>query len=580
MEMEIKPMAKPEDNKMDTSGTLFIGACPRRLTLLLSVSIAIKVTLIFVFAWHILLIMDEFAQLGYAKYFANGLFDTIHPPKAVGFAVFYKLAHLIGWDAVSIILVARMQTALLACGTLLLVYACARALGEQRLRALFIILVLLCFTNFMERIFRTRSEPLALFFALAAVLVILRGHTLNARKIFIAGILSGLAFLVTQKSAFFNLALGLGLVIDATLRKHFIDAIVRGFYLTAGWLLPAIAYCFIFGGSDPLRIAEGLIFGPVEVAVYSSEAYNGIRVYVLQTLLDNTLLYLLCFSGMIMALKRWKTLNEKTRIALIFSFVITTLVFTHNQPWPYVFIMALPFISLWSLIPVDSLLAQNRRPATRLFILAVTTVTLVSSYCLNLSYLKINNVQQLELVTRAEALLKPDEKYFDGIGMLPNRLEPTTLWLDAWYVLKTRREGKHSEAWQVLTQSPPKVIIWSYRLSNIYSAIAEAIDNSYVKVAPNIRLAGRQLHIGRQEEFNVPLSGRYQLYSETGTPVSAQINVEGITLAPPVTLSAGAKTITLLNGPEKALLLPEGNYDGLFKDGDDNKKLFAHTYYR
>lgn len=50
MEMEIKPMAKPEDNKMDTSGTLFIGACPRRLTLLLGVSIAIKVTLIFVFA--------------------------------------------------------------------------------------------------------------------------------------------------------------------------------------------------------------------------------------------------------------------------------------------------------------------------------------------------------------------------------------------------------------------------------------------------------------------------------------------------------------------------------------------------
>lgn len=146
--------------------------------------------------------------------------------------------------------------------------------------------------------------------------------------------------------------------------------------------------------------------------------------------------------------------------------------------------------------------------------------------------------------------------------------------------LKTRREGKHSEAWQVLTQSPPKVIIWSYRLSNIYSAIAEAIDNSYVKVAPNIRLAGRQLHIGRQEKFNIPLSGRYQLYSDTGTPVSAQINVEGITLAPPVTLSAGAKTITLLNGPEKALLLPEGNYDGLFKDGDDNKKLFAHTYYR
>ncbi|MEB4677473.1 hypothetical protein MXL54_22200 [Enterobacteriaceae bacterium G50] len=565
---------------MDISCKHVYSLRPRRFTLLLGVSIAIKVALIFVFAWHIRIIMDEFAQVGYAKYFANGLFDTIQPPKAVGFAVFYKLAHLTGWDAVSIILIGRMQTALLACGTLLMVYSCARALGEQRLRALFIVLVLLCFTNFMERIFRTRSEPLALFFALTAILVILRGHALTARKIFIAGILSGLAFLVTQKSAYFNLALGLGLVIEAMLRKDIFTAIVRGFYLTAGWLLSAIAYCFIFGGSDPLHIAQSLIFGPIDVAVYGSDAYYGIRVYVLQTLLDNTFLYLLCFSGMVIALKRWKVSNEKTRIALIFSFVITTLVFTHNQPWPYVFIMALPFISLWSLAPLDYLFVHNRMPILKLFFLTVTTLTILSSYFINISYLKIDNVQQLELVSRAEALLKPGEKYFDGIGMLPNRLEPTTLWLDAIYVLKTIREGKKSEAWQVFTQSPPKMIIWTNRMTGIHPFIAKAIDNSYVKVAPNIRLAGRLLHIGQQEEFKVPLAGRYQLYSETGAAVSAHVKVEGITITPPITLSADRKMITLLDGPEKALLLPEGTYDGRFKDGDDVNDLFDNIYNR
>lgn len=565
---------------MDTISKHLFSLSPRRFTFLLGVSIAIKVALIFVFAWHIRIIMDEFAQVGYAKYFANGLFDTIQPPKAVGFAVFYKLAHLIGWDAVSIILIGRMQTAILACGTLLLVYACARALGEERLRALFIVLILLCFTNFMERIFRTRSEPLALFFALSAILVILRGNVLTARKIFIAGILSGLAFLVTQKSAYFNLALGLGLVIEAMLRKDIYAAIVRGLYLTAGWLLSAIAYCFIFGGSDPLRIAHSLIFGPIEVAVNGSDAYNGIRLYVLQTLLENTFLYLLCFSGMVITLIRWKVSNEKTRIALIFSFVIATLVFTHNQPWPYVFIMALPFISLWSLVPLDYLFAHNRTPILRLFFLTVTILTILSSYSINLSYLKISNVRQLELVSRAEALLKPDDKYFDGIGMLPNRLEPTTLWLDATYILKTLREGKKSEAWQLFTQSPPKMIIWTYRLTRIYPLIATAIDNSYVQVAPNIRLAGRLLHIDRQEEFKVPLAGRYQLYSETGAPVSAQIKVEGITLTPPITLSAGSKTITLLNGQEKALLLPDGTYDGLFKNGDDAEDLFNNIYKR
>lgn len=465
---------------MDTSSQHFLRDTPRSITLLLGASIAFKVVLIFIFAWHIRLVMDEFAQLGYAKYFTNGLFDTIQPPKAVGFAVFYQLAHLIGWNATSIILVGRMQTALLSCGTLLLVYACARALGEQRVRSLLIVLVLLCFTNFMERIFRTRSEPLALFFALAAVLMILRSPALNARKILIAGLLSGLAFLVTQKSAFFNLALGLGLVLDAALRKDVITAIVRSFYLTLGWLLPAVAYCLIFGGSDPLRIAEGLIFGPVEVAVNGSEAYDGLRVYVLQTLVDNTVLYLLCFSGMMIAVKRFRNSPEKNRIALIFSLVITALVFTHSQPWPYVFIMALPFISLWSLTPLDYIFTHSGKPVLRLFFLTITALALLSSYFTNLSYLKIDNIRQLEMVTRAEALLKPDEKYFDGIGMLPNRLEPTTLWLDNWYVLKTQQEGKGSEAWQVLTQSPPKVILWSNRLSKIYPVIAEAINNSYV----------------------------------------------------------------------------------------------------
>ncbi|TIN81715.1 MAG: hypothetical protein E5X94_04890, partial [Mesorhizobium sp.] len=126
--------------------------------------IVLKIALLFALAWNCRFVMDEFGQLGYAKHLFNGLFATVQPSKAVGSAAFYKLAHLIGWDATSILLVGRMQTALLACATIALVYACARALGEDRVRALAIVLVLLCFSNFMERIFRTIAEPLAVFF--------------------------------------------------------------------------------------------------------------------------------------------------------------------------------------------------------------------------------------------------------------------------------------------------------------------------------------------------------------------------------------------------------------------------------
>ncbi|WP_189522761.1 hypothetical protein, partial [Mesorhizobium sp. M2E.F.Ca.ET.166.01.1.1] len=119
--------------------------------------------------------------------------------------------------------------------------------------------------------------------------------------------------------------------------------------------------------------------------------------------------------------------DGRRRIALIFSVVITVLVFAHNQPWPYVFIMAQPFMSLWSLTMLDGLAARARY--LRLAWIALVTAVAIS-FVANLLYLRIDNAAQLELVARAESLLTPDERYFDGIDMLPNRMEPTTLWLD------------------------------------------------------------------------------------------------------------------------------------------------------
>ena len=147
--------------------------------------------------------------------------------------------------------VGRFQMALLACATIAMIYACARALGQDRQHALAIVLVLLCFSNFMERIFRTISEPLALFFAVAALLVVISGNSGGARRIVFAGMLSGLAFLTTQKSIYFNVALGMGLLVNAFIARQYGAGIKRGAALVLGWIVPIAAYCFIFGGADP-----------------------------------------------------------------------------------------------------------------------------------------------------------------------------------------------------------------------------------------------------------------------------------------------------------------------------------------
>jgi hypothetical protein len=553
----------------------FSGSARRQPAIALSALVLVKIIVLFGLAWNRRIVMDEFAQLGWAKYLGHGLFGTVWPSKSMGFAVFIKPAHLIGWDARSILLIGRMQTALLACGTLAMVYLTARALGQSRLRAAVVLLVLLSFSNFIERIFETRAEPLAVFFAVAALLVAVRG---DGRKghVLAAGVLSGFAFLSTQKSLYFDVALGLALVGDAAIGRRFADALTRGAWLVLGWLIPVIVYCFVFGGSDPLPVADNLIFGPLGVASPQTAAeYGGLRHFVIQTLLRNFLLYLFCFAGILIALLRIRRMDSPRRIALIFTVVITALVFAHNQPWPYVFVMALPFMALWSLQPFDALARYRVCLAVAW---AVLGAAVALSFVRNARTYRIDNHGQLALVARAEALLGPGQTYFDGVGMLPNRPEPSTLWLDQHAVLQTLHDGKASEAYRIFSQQPPTLVLWSYRMDAIEPVVGPLIAHSYVQVAPNIRMAGARLVSGRPTFFIAPISGAYDLYSKNGDRLGGKITVDGAESRLPIMVGKGRTELLIQNPGGDSLLLPVGSYRGRISDGPDDRSLFDNVY--
>jgi hypothetical protein len=526
--------------------------------------IAVKIAALFIIAWNRRFVMDEFFQFGWAKYVNDQLYITNWPVKAVGYAVFFKPAHLIGWDARSMLLLGRMEMALLACGTLSVVYASARALGETKARSALIVLILLCFSNFIERIFETRGDPLSVFFAAAALLVALRGRD-APRWIFAAGLLSGLAFLATQKAVYFNFALGVALVGDAALDRRFAGGIARGVWLVLGWCIPIVIYCFVFGGTNPLSIARYLFLAPAPGAFHGADAYGSLRQFVVQTLVRNALLYLFCFAGLVLALLRLPRLGGAERVALIFSVIVTAFVFAHNQPWPYVFIMALPFMSLWALRPFDVLAAH---PLYLRAAWAVLAIAVAASFVKNVTYLRIDNRDQLALVDRAEALLGPNESYFDGTGMLPNRPESNGMWLDQLGILLTLHEGRESDAWRMFATSPPKLIIWTYRMDNILPVVLPLIRDSYAKVAPNIRMAGVELRLGRPATFDVPVAGTYALYDFAGNRLPGR----------PLDLGRGKVRVTLLQGPAEALLLPQGSYAGRLARGPDDQDLFVGVY--
>ena len=121
-------------------------------------AVAVKLAFFFILAVNTQFVMDEFWQFGQSKYLGNGFFETIWPAKAVGYAVFFDLAHWIGWDATSALIAGRLTTAALSVATVGIVYKIARKLGHSRIEALLSVLLLLCMSTFIERAFRLRAE--------------------------------------------------------------------------------------------------------------------------------------------------------------------------------------------------------------------------------------------------------------------------------------------------------------------------------------------------------------------------------------------------------------------------------------
>jgi len=532
------------------------GPAPKNAVLLTAALLAAKVVLLFVFAINTRFVMDEFWQFGQAKYLGHGLFDTIWPAKAVGYAVFYKFAHVIGWDAISMLITGRLQVAVLGCATLGVVYALARAIGENHWRSLAIVLLLLCFSTFMERIFRLRAEPLALFFAASALLVVVQGRADSGRRLLVAGILSGLAFLSTQKSIYFNGALGLALLSDAAAGKRYIAGIRRGALLVLGWIIPVLAYCLLFGGSEAAAIAKNLFFGPVEVATTGQIYYESLRGYVSQTLRRNVLLYVACVRGLMIAIRKFKTLAPPRRIALVFTIVVTVLVFAHNQPWPYVFIMALPFLALWVLGPLEDFSGRTARMA----VAAVLVLAVALSFWRNVTYLEHDNTDQLAVIASADRLLSRDATYFDGMGMLQNHIETPRIWLDARGVYLTQKDGQQSVVYKTLSETPPDLIIRSYRTEALKSLLQPLLENRYQAISPNIMLPGRALTDGTETDFDPPVAGSYDVYGEDGLPVAGRIQIDGAWQNLPAPLLAGKHALVFEANEAGAeyYLLPAG----------------------
>ena len=537
---------------------------PRLLTGLMLAFIAAKLVTLAVLGVNTAFIMDEYWIADQALRSPAYLYQDIFPAKTQLYAAFFRIAHWLADDAVQVMLTARVQGVALAGFGLGLVYLIALNIGRSRLEALFILCVILAFSSFMERAFMVRPEPLATFFALGALWVATQRHQ-TLWLCFAAGLVSGLAFLATQKAVYFNVALGLALLGDGFARRSFKEGVLSGAVLVLGWAVMVIAYglYFVLYGAEFTEVLRQVFFGPtLKNAMAGHETYGGLRWLILQTLIRNTALYVLCLAGWGLMLMRFAHLTSQERRAWIFSGVISMLVFAHPAPWPYNLIMAIPFLGLWS-TALPRFVRKGPAAISALFA-GVVAIVLAFSFARNVHYLDHDNRFQNETVRLAETLLGPDDTYADGTGMVVTRRLAGSRWrgqVVSWdrlaigRILSLARRG-NLDTIEAIFAGSPKVWILSYRTAALDSVLGPYLRNSYVPISPNVLISGVKLVPGDETLFQNRWKGSYRLYRADGRTATTPLIVDGNPVTGGVALGTGKHSIRLDVGREPLFLLP------------------------
>ncbi len=471
------------------------------------VYVALKAFILIGLALNTRFVMDEFWHFSQPVYLFDGIFDSIWPAKAVGYALFFEIPHAVGWDAVSTLMAGRLSTAFLALALVWVIYMLVRAQGHDQLTALLAIALLLSISSFAERSFRLRSEPLAVLFSATALLYVVRYGADRARTVLLAGLLCGFAFVTTQKAVYFNFALGVGMVVDALAARQITASLRRGALLVVGWFAAIALYAVGLGGTAAQEVLRLLFLGPMELALEGGGYYEGLSYFIWQTLERNAVSYGLIVVGLCYATVTVAREHGAARIGLIHALVAATLVYTHNQPWPYTFATALPFLAMYGALALRWLAGQ--RGGTVLVAVLVLVIT-AQSFVRNVQYFRHDNHAQFALIQTAEGMLGPDETYFDGIGMIPSRRMEPRIWLDAERVRRVLAEGEKTPLVRALRAQEPTLVIESYRTDALSPLISETLETGYLYGPTNIRLP-RRLKAGNEvAPERVPLfSGVY-----------------------------------------------------------------------
>jgi hypothetical protein len=545
-----------------------------------TLAIAVKIALLAIAAVNTRYVMDELALLQWSgQVDVSELYKSIDPIKTVLTLPLFRVLFRLFDSSLEIVEAARWTGLLCAVVSLTLIGLLARRASASPFVAAIAVFTATSFSNFFEQSFRVRTDTVALPFALASCLALT-----GARRFLsplAGGLLVGAAFLCTQKAVYFVLAFGVALVASRATTAGPRRAIEDGAVYGAAAALAVGAYALWFGGASWANVVSMVFEGPRYI-IDGTDAFSGLRGYVWQTLERNTANYLLCMSGLVYTLVRWRRLGAAERFVALATLGVTVFLFVHSQPWPYVFVWPQAMLAVFVSPLLDGVSSRIRvRPGLWV---AASVALLSTSLVRNVRYLGHDSRAQLAAIAEAEANLGRNERYFDGIGMVVSRAVAGRYpdwWWDTPTLARLRSDLSRGDD-RVLREiegDRPKLYILNYRFLAVEEAIARLTRGGYVKVSDTLLLAGVPVPARSVATFRCRWPGEYALFDVDGRSVAEPFVVDDGPAAGRQWIGRGEHRIEANLSDANRILLPaDARVQGPLPRGGRVPQLFANVY--
>lgn len=458
-------------------------------------------------------IMDEFLHSSWGSDIHFGIRPYVDymPFKTQLGILLYSIAYKLCGNMEGILLINRHTAFLFVVLSLYILFLLHRQLFASARGGLWAVLWTLSCSTFSEHSFSIRVDMMATCLALLGLYLFLNPP--SRRRALASGLCLGIAFCTTQKSLYFIVAFIISFWF--VYRRTISNPLKEFLIFVLGGVVAFGLYVIAFGfGGHYFNVVKATFFSEKTLRLALTGHYAGLYTFYWQTFSRNIPFYCLSLVGLGYAIERWRSNRWEQDFLCCFSLAVLALLVLHREPWPYVFVLIIPFLGCYAGLVSDQVheaLRTSPRILTIPAIVLLATV-IIQSVMRNNDYASVRCFPQLEAVRAAEAILDPDDTYFDGVRMVGTRKYCTSV------VLEQRVLNGLIGAWETqgptlldsLSTSQCKVIIYSYRLARLPKEFHEFLQNHYVLLDKNIFVSGCEATTS-PTEFNLVWAGKYDM---------------------------------------------------------------------